>query len=310
MGVYLSVLEPGDTLMGMSLNDGGHLTHGLSINFSGRNYNIVSYGLDENEQIDYESVRKIALENQPKLIICGASAYSRVIDFAKFKEIADEVGAYLMADIAHIAGLVVAGLHPSPFPHADFVTSTTHKTLRGPRGGIIMAKKKYEASLNRSIFPGIQGGPLMHVIAGKAVAFEEALRPDFKIYQQSVVDNAKAMSKRFQELGYKVVSGGTDNHLFMVDVYNSHVNVTGKEAQDLLDSVDITLNKNTVPNEKLSPMVTSGIRIGTAAMTTKGMTAKQFCHIADLIDETLRSKNNQLDLDKVRSKVENVIENL
>ncbi len=310
MGVYLSVLEPGDTLMGMNLNDGGHLTHGLSINFSGRNYNIVSYGLNENEEIDYESVRKIALENKPKLIVCGASAYSRIIDFAKFKEIADEVGAYLMADIAHIAGLVVAGLHPSPFPHADFVTSTTHKTLRGPRGGVIMAKAKYEASLNRSIFPGIQGGPLMHVIAGKAIAFEEALQPEFIEYQKNVVVNAKAMSERFKEIGYKVVSGGTDNHLFMVDVYNSEAKITGKEAQDLLDSVNMTLNKNTVPNEELSPMVTSGIRIGTAAMTTKGMTAEQFRHVADLIDMAMKNRNDEEKLEKVRQYVQMLIEHL
>ena len=260
MGVYLSVLELGDTVLGMSLSDGGHLTHGSGVNFSGKLYNFVSYGLDkETEMIDYENVRELAIKHKPKLIVAGASAYSRIIDFAKFREIADEVGAYLMVDMAHIAGLIAAGVHPSPVPYCDFVTSTTHKTLRGPRGGLILCKEKYAKIIDKNIFPGIQGGPLMHVIAGKAVCFKEALEEDFVEYQKQVVKNAKVLAQSLEEYGFKIVSGGTDNHLMLVDLTNK--DVTGKEVENLLDTVGITLNKNTIPNETRSPFVTSGVRI-------------------------------------------------
>ncbi|MGL5822135.1 MAG: serine hydroxymethyltransferase, partial [Sarcina sp.] len=270
MAVYLSVLETGDTVLGMSLSDGGHLTHGASVNFSGRLFNFVSYGLDPNtEMINYDNVRELALKHRPKMIVAGASAYSRTIDFAKFKEIADEVGAYLMVDMAHIAGLVAAGVHPSPVPYCDFVTSTTHKTLRGPRGGLILCKEKYAKAVDKNIFPGIQGGPLMHTIAAKAVCFKEALEPSFKEYQEQVVKNAKALSEALEGHGFKIVSGGTDNHLMLVDLTNK--DVTGKEVEQLLDTVGITLNKNTVPNEQRSPFVTSGVRIGTPAATTRGL---------------------------------------
>ncbi|MCI7443212.1 MAG: serine hydroxymethyltransferase, partial [Clostridium sp.] len=262
MAVYFSVLEPGDTVLGMDLSHGGHLTHGSPVNFSGRLFNFVSYGVDkETEVIDYDNVRKIALENKPKLIVAGASAYSRIIDFPKLREIADEVGALLMVDMAHIAGLVAAGVHPSPVPYADFVTSTTHKTLRGPRGGLILCKEKYAKLIDKNIFPGMQGGPLMHIIAAKAVCFKEALEPSFKEYGAQVVKNCKRLAEELVKRDFNIVSGGTDNHVFLVDLHNKEV--TGKETENLLDRVGITLNKNTVPNETRSPFVTSGVRIGT-----------------------------------------------
>ena len=301
MAVYFTVLEPGDTVLGMDLSHGGHLTHGSPVNFSGKLFKFVSYGVDkETEMIDYDNVRKIALECKPKLIVAGASAYSRIIDFAKFREIADEVGAYLMVDMAHIAGLVAAGLHPSPVPYCDFVTTTTHKTLRGPRGGLILCKEKYAKDLNKNIFPGIQGGPLEHIIAAKAVCFKEALDPKFKEYAKNVVENCKELSEELIKRDFKIVSGGTDNHVFLVDLNNK--NITGKEAEQLLDSVGITANKNTVPNETRSPFVTSGIRIGTAAITTRGFVKEDMAEIAAIIDEAIA--NREGDLSSLRKRVE------
>lgn len=301
MAVYLTILELGDTVLGMSLNDGGHLTHGSGVNFSGRLYNFVSYGVDNNtEMIDYDNVRELAIKHKPKLIVAGASAYSRVIDFEKFKEIADEVGAYLMVDMAHIAGLVAAGVHPSPVPFCDFVTTTTHKTLRGPRGGMILCKEKYAKALDKNIFPGIQGGPLMHTIAAKAVCFKEALSDEFKTYQSQVVKNAKVLSESLEEYGFKIVSGGTDNHLMLVDLTNK--DVTGKEVENLLDTVGITLNKNTVPNEQRSPFVTSGVRIGTPAVTTRGFKEEDMKEIAAIINEAIENREGSLDLAKERVK--------
>ncbi|MGL5634455.1 MAG: serine hydroxymethyltransferase [Sarcina sp.] len=300
MAVYLSVLETGDTVLGMSLSDGGHLTHGASVNFSGRLFNFVSYRLDSNtEMINYDNVRELALKHRPKMIVAGASAYSRTIDFVKFKEIADEVGAYLMVDMAHIAGLVAAGVHPSPVPYCDFVTSTTHKTLRGPRGGLILCKEKYAKAVDKNIFPGIQGGPLMHTIAAKAVCFKEALEPSFKEYQEQVVKNAKALSEALEGHGFKIVSGGTDNHLMLVDLTNK--DVTGKEVEQLLDTVGITLNKNTVPNEQRSPFVTSGVRIGTPAATTRGLKEDDMVELASIINDAIANREN--DLTEVRSRV-------
>lgn len=286
MAVFFAVLQPGDTVMGMDLAHGGHLSHGMAKNFSGSYFNIVSYGCsEETGLIDYEQVRQVAVENKPKLIIAGASAYSRVIDFKKFREIADEVGAYLMVDIAHIAGLVAAGIHPSPVPYADFVTTTTHKTLRGPRGGMIMCKEEFAKKIDSAVFPGIQGGPLMHVIAAKAVSLKEASTPEFIEYQKQIVKNAAAMADRLQANGYKLVSGGTDNHLMLVDL--SDKEITGKDAQLMLDDVLITCNKNGIPFDKRSPFVTSGIRLGTPAVTTRGMKEEQMVEIADLISMTL-----------------------
>jgi len=299
MAVYFTVLEPGDTVLGMDLSHGGHLTHGSPVNFSGKLFNFVSYGVDkETEMIDYENVRKIAKESKPKLIVAGASAYGRIIDFAKFKEIADEVGALLMVDMAHIAGLVAAGVHPSPVPYCDFVTTTTHKTLRGPRGGLILCKEKYAKELNKNIFPGIQGGPLEHIIAAKAVCFKEALDPSFKIYGENVVENCKELAKQLITKGFKIVSGGTDNHVFLVDLNNKEI--TGKEAENLLDSVGITVNKNTVPNETRSPFVTSGIRIGTAAITTRGFVKEDMEEIATIIREAIDNREGDLSALKVR----------
>lgn len=293
MGVYLAVLNEGDTVLGMDLSNGGHLTHGAKVNFSGRLYNFVSYGLNkETETIDYENVRALAKEHKPKLIVAGASAYPRIIDFKKFREIADEVGAMLMVDMAHIAGLVAAGLHPSPVPYADFVTSTTHKTLRGPRGGLILCKEKYAKAIDKTIFPGIQGGPLMHIIAAKAVCFKEALDPKFKEYMQNVVNNCKVLGDELVKRGFKLVSNGTDNHLILVDLNNK--NITGKEAENLLDSIGITLNKNTVPNETRSPFVTSGVRIGTAAVTTRGFMTEDMKEVAEIIDEAVKNKDKDL----------------
>ena len=289
MAVYFTILKPGDTVLGMDLSHGGHLTHGSPVNFSGRLFNFVSYGVDkETERINYDEVRKIALECKPKLIVAGASAYARIIDFKKFREIADEVGAYFMVDMAHIAGLVAAGLHPSPVPYADFVTSTTHKTLRGPRGGLILCKEKYAKDLDKNIFPGMQGGPLMHVIAGKAVCFKEALDPSFKKYMTKVVNNCRVLGEELVNRGFKLVSDGTDNHLILVDLNNK--DVTGKEVENLLDTIGVTVNKNTVPNETRSPFVTSGIRIGTAAVTTRGFEEEDMKVIAEIIDEAIQNR--------------------
>ena len=290
LAVEFAILKPGDTLMGMNLNQGGHLTHGSAANISGSYFNIVPYGVDENGFIDYDELRKIAIEHKPKLIIAGASAYGRTIDFAKFREAADACGAVLMADIAHIAGLVAAGLHPSPFPYADVVTTTTHKTLRGPRGGMILANaeaaKKY--NFNKAVFPGIQGGPLEHVIAAKAVCFKEALDPSFKVYAQNVIDNAKALCDGLQARDIDIVSGGTDNHLMLVDL--TRYDLTGKEVEKWLDEACITANKNTIPNAKRSPFVTSGIRLGSPAATTRGLNTEDFDRVAEAISIVIKKR--------------------
>ena len=284
--VFFAVLKPGDTVMGMNLSHGGHLTHGSPVNISGKHYNIVSYEVDkETGLIDYECVRSKALEHRPKMIIAGASAYARAIDFKKFKEIADEVGAYLMVDMAHIAGLIAAGLHPSPVPYADFVTTTTHKTLRGPRGGMILCKEEHAKAIDKAIFPGIQGGPLMHVIAGKAVCFKEALTEEFNTYQKQVIENAKALCNALIDRGFTIVSGGTDNHLMNVDLRNKQI--TGKDAEHLLDEIGITCNKNTIPFDPESPFVTSGIRLGTPAVTTRGMKDEDMTEIAEIMSLAL-----------------------
>ena len=290
LAVEFAILKPGDTMMGMNLNQGGHLTHGSAANISGSYFNIVPYGVDENGFIDYDELKKIAIEHKPKLIIAGASAYGRTIDFAKFREAADACGAVLMADIAHIAGLVAAGLHPSPFPYADVVTTTTHKTLRGPRGGLILANaeaaKKY--NFNKAVFPGIQGGPLEHVIAAKAVCFKEALDPSFKVYAQNVIDNAKALCSGLQARDIDIVSGGTDNHLMLVDL--TRYDLTGKEVEKWLDEACITANKNTIPNEQRSPFVTSGIRLGTPAATTRGLNTEDFDRVAEAISIVIKKR--------------------
>ena len=310
MGAYRALLENGDTVLGMALDHGGHLTHGNPLNFSGIDYNFVSYFVSkETEAIDYNEVERIAMECKPKLIVAGASNYSLAINFKKFKEIADKCGAFLMVDMAHIAGLVAAGIHESPIPYADIVTSTTHKTLRGPRGGIILTNSfDIYKKINRVVFPGIQGGPLMHVIAAKAVAFKEALSNEFIIYQKQVVKNAKYLAENLRKLGYVIVSGTTDNHLFTINVKKS-VNVTGKIAQEVLDSVGITTNKNTVPFDDEMPMVTSGIRIGTPSVTSRGMKEKQMEEIALLIDETLKNYNNKEILKRIKIKVFNLTKN-
>ena len=298
MAVYRALLEPGNTVLGMDLSAGGHLTHGHKLSFSGKDYDIVSYGVNDDGYIDYAAVRSIALETRPKMIIAGASAYSRAIDFAKFREIADEVGAYLMVDMAHIAGLVAAGLHQNPCDYADVVTSTTHKTLRGPRGGIILTNnEEIIKKINKAVFPGIQGGPLEHIIAAKAQCFYEALQPDFKDYQEQVIKNIQAMSNKFQALGAKVISGGTDNHLLLLDTYNSF-GITGKQAEKILDSIHITVNKNTIPNETLSPMEASGIRIGSPAMTTRGLKEHHFSEIAHIIYEVLNHPEDAKNYEK------------
>lgn len=303
MAVYFTVLQPGDTVLGMDLASGGHLTHGHPLNFSGTLYNFVSYGVDkETEMINYDEVREIALKEKPKLIVAGASAYPRVIDFKRFREIADEVGAYLMVDMAHIAGLVAAGLHPSPLPYCDFVTSTTHKTLRGPRGGIILCKKEYAASLDKHLFPGIQGGPLMHVIAGKAVCFGEVLKPEFKDYAKQIIANCKVLSDTLQEEGFRIVTGGTDNHLILVDVMSSF-GVTGKQCEKILDEVNITCNKNSIPFDPQKPMVTSGIRLGTAAMTTRGFKEEEFKQVAHWIARAIKNRDNEEELTQIREEV-------
>lgn len=289
--VYFAMLSPGDTIMGMNLSHGGHLTHGSPVNISGKYFKIVPYGVSaETERIDYDEMEKIALKTKPKMIVSGASAYPRIIDFARIREICDKVGAYMMVDIAHIAGLVAAGLHPSPVPFADFVTTTTHKTLRGPRGGVIMCKEKYAREIDKAVFPGTQGGPLMHIIAAKAAAFKEALSSEFKAYQKQVLQNAEAMAERFKKNGIRLVSGGTDNHLMLLDLRGT--GVTGKELESMLDKVHITVNKNTIPFETASPFVTSGIRVGTPAITTRGMKEKDCEQIADLISRVIREKES------------------
>ncbi|MGH4051372.1 MAG: serine hydroxymethyltransferase [Clostridium sp.] len=294
MAVYFSVLKPGDTVLGMNLNHGGHLTHGSPVNFSGMLYNFIPYGVDSvTETLDYDNVRALAKKHNPKMIVIGASAYSRAIDFKLFREICDEVDAYMFVDMAHIAGLVATGAHESPVPYADFVTTTTHKTLRGPRGGVILCKEKYAKQIDKSIFPGMQGGPLMHTIAAKAVCFGEALKPEFKVYIEQVVKNAKVLGEELQKYGFKLVSGGTDNHLLLIELTNK--NITGKEAEKLLDIVGITVNKNTVPNETLSPFVTSGIRIGTPAVTTRGFKEGEMKVIAALINETIENREGKLE---------------
>jgi len=302
MAVYMSVLKPGDTVLGMNLTHGGHLTHGSPVNFSGQLYNIVFYGVrKDNHRIDYDQARDIAKQHRPKMIVVGASAYPRVIDFKAFRDIADEVNAVVMVDIAHIAGLVIAGLHPSPVPHAEFVTTTTHKTLRGPRGGMIMCRADYAKVLDKEIFPGIQGGPLMHVIAAKAVALKEALHPSFIEYQKQIVANARVLAVELVSKGYDLVSGGTDNHLMLVDLTKK--DITGKEAEEALVKAGITVNKNTIPFETRSPFVTSGIRIGTPAATTKGMKEAEMRIIAGFIDEALKNRSDEAKLSSIKTKV-------
>ncbi len=302
MAIFYAFLNPGDTVLGMDLSHGGHLTHGSPVNFSGKYFNIIPYGVNKNtETIDYDELRKIALSSKPKMIIAGASAYPRIIDFKKFKDIADEAGCYLMVDMAHIAGLVAADLHPSPVPYADFVTTTTHKTLRGPRGGVILAKAKYEKELNSAIFPGIQGGPLEHIIAAKAVAFKEAITEEFKDYQRQIVFNAAALADTLKNNGFELISDGTDNHLMLVDFRKSEM--TGKQAEALLDEVGITVNKNKVPFDERSPFVTSGIRIGTPAVTTRGMKEGEMVKIGELISEVLHNPDNESIKDGVKNEV-------
>ncbi|WP_373242678.1 serine hydroxymethyltransferase [Megamonas funiformis] len=302
--VYFALLEPRDTILGMNLTDGGHLTHGSPVNISGKYFKIIPYGVDkETERIDYDELERLAKEHQPKLIVGGASAYSRVIDFERMAQIAKSVGAYLMIDMAHIAGLVAAGLHPSPVPYADVVTTTTHKTLRGPRGGLILCRDaEFGKQFNKAIFPGIQGGPLMHVIAAKAVAFKEALSDEFKVYQQQVLDNAKALADELVKKGFRIVSGGTDNHLMLVDLRSK--NITGKEAQFLLDEIGITANRNTIPFEPLSPFVTSGIRLGTPALTTRGLKEEDIREVADIIADVIENREDSAVIEAAKAKVQ------
>ena len=302
--VYFALLQPGDTILGMNLTDGGHLTHGSPVNISGKYFKIIPYGVDkETERIDYDELERLAKEHQPKLIVGGASAYSRVIDFERMAQIAKSVGAYLMIDMAHIAGLVAAGLHPSPVPYADVVTTTTHKTLRGPRGGLILCRDaEFGKQFNKAIFPGIQGGPLMHVVAAKAVAFKEALSDEFKVYQQQVLDNAKALADELVKKGFRIVSGGTDNHLMLVDLRSK--NITGKEAQFLLDEIGITANRNTIPFEPLSPFVTSGIRLGTPALTTRGLKEDDIREVADIIADVIENREDGAVIETAKAKVQ------
>jgi glycine hydroxymethyltransferase len=305
MAVYFAVMEPGDTIMSMDLSHGGHLSHGSPVNFCGKLYHIVPYGVSNTTQtIDYDELMELAKKSRPKMIVAGASAYPRELDFARFREIADEVGAYLLADIAHIAGLIIAGLHQSCVPYSDFVTTTTHKTLRGPRGGMIMCKEEYAKVIDKTVFPGIQGGPLMHVIAAKAVAFKEALSPDFNDYQRQIVVNAKTLASDLIERGHDIVSGGTDNHLMLVDL--TGFDVTGKDAEAALSRAGIILNKNTIPFETLSPFITSGIRIGTPAITTRGMKEDEMHIIADCIDTVLRHMSDENTLNDVKSRIKDL----
>ncbi|HHL40080.1 MAG TPA: serine hydroxymethyltransferase [Deltaproteobacteria bacterium] len=302
MAVYMTVLKPGDTILGMNLSHGGHLSHGSPVNFSGQVYRSVFYGVDrETHRIDMDEVRRLALEHRPRLIVVGASAYPRTIDFEAFRAVADETGAMLMADIAHIAGLVAAGIHPSPVPHAEFVTTTNHKTLRGPRGGMVMCRREFAKTLDKHVFPGMQGGPLMHVIAAKAVALKEALEPSFRDYQRQIVRNAAALAERLMELGYDLVSGGTDNHLMLVDL--TALDITGKEAEEALQRAGITVNKNTIPFETRSPFVTSGIRIGVPAATTRGMKEDEMRLIGDLIDRAVKGRADEAGLDRIKAEV-------
>ena len=302
--VYFALLQPGDTILGMNLTDGGHLTHGSPVNISGKYFKIIPYGVDkETERIDYDELERLAKEHQPKLIVGGASAYSRIIDFERMAQIAKSVGAYFMVDMAHIAGLVAAGLHPSPVPYADVVTTTTHKTLRGPRGGLILCRDaEFGKQFNKAIFPGIQGGPLMHVVAAKAVAFKEALSDEFKVYQQQVLDNAKALADELVKKGFRIVSGGTDNHLMLVDLRSK--NITGKEAQFLLDEIGITANRNTIPFEPLSPFVTSGIRLGTPALTTRGLKEEDIREVADIIADVIENREDSAVIEAAKVKVQ------
>ncbi len=302
--VYFALLQPGDTILGMNLTDGGHLTHGSPVNISGKYFKIIPYGVDkETERIDYDELERLAKEHQPKLIVGGASAYSRVIDFERMAQIAKSVGAYFMVDMAHIAGLVAAGLHPSPVPYADVVTTTTHKTLRGPRGGLILCRDaEFGKQFNKAIFPGIQGGPLMHVVAAKAVAFKEALSDEFKVYQQQVLDNTKALADELVKKGFRIVSGGTDNHLMLVDLRSK--NITGKEAQFLLDEIGITANRNTIPFEPLSPFVTSGIRLGTPALTTRGLKEEDIREVADIIADVIENREDSAVIEAAKAKVQ------
>ena len=302
--VYFALLQPGDTILGMNLTDGGHLTHGSPVNISGKYFKIIPYGVDkETERIDYDELERLAKEHQPKLIVGGASAYSRIIDFERMAQIAKSVGAYFMVDMAHIAGLVAAGLHPSPVPYADVVTTTTHKTLRGPRGGLILCRDaEFGKQFNKAIFPGIQGGPLMHIVAAKAVAFKEALSDEFKVYQQQVLDNAKALADELVKKGFRIVSGGTDNHLMLVDLRSK--NITGKEAQFLLDEIGITANRNTIPFEPLSPFVTSGIRLGTPALTTRGLKEEDIREVADIIADVIENREDSAVIEAAKAKVQ------
>lgn len=302
MAVYFTILEYGDTVLGMNLSHGGHLTHGSPVNFSGKLYNFVDYGVDKDtEQLDYDVVLEKAKEVKPKLIVTGASAYSRELDFAKFREIADEVGAYLLVDMAHIAGLVATGLHQNPVPYADFVTTTTHKTLRGPRGGMILCKEKYAKQIDKTVFPGMQGGPLMHVIAAKATSFKEALSPEFKDYSKQVIDNAKALGQALSEEGIRIVSGGTDNHLLLLDV--TPLELTGKVAEEVLDKIGVTTNKNTIPFDTESPFVTSGVRIGTAAVTTRGFKEEDMKEVASIMALTLKNTEDEDKLAEAKERV-------
>lgn len=305
MGVYFAVLKPGDIILGMDLAAGGHLTHGYPINFSGTFYKSVTYGVDpETEQLDYDAIEQLARTHQPKIIVCGASAYSQIIDFERFASIAKSVNAYLMADIAHIAGLVAAGLHPSPIPHADFVTSTTHKTLRGPRGGLIMCKPEHAQAIDKAIMPGMQGGPLMHTIAAKAVGFQFALQDDFKLYQQQILTNAAAMADEFSKRGYRIVSGSTKNHLMVLDLRNK--NITGRAAEELLGTLGITVNRNCIPNDPEKPLITSGIRVGTPAITTRGFGVQEAIITAQIIDQAITYRNDASKLKELAHTVQNL----
>jgi glycine hydroxymethyltransferase len=302
MSVYFAMLKPGDTIMGMDLSHGGHLTHGHPLSYSGRDFKVVAYHVRKNDElIDYDEMEQLAQEHKPRMIICGASAYSRVIDFKRIREIADRSGSLMMADIAHIAGLVVTGNHPSPVPYADFVTTTTHKTLRGPRAGLILCKEQYAKDLDRAVFPGVQGGPLVHIIAAKAVAFAEALTPEFKEYQTQIVRNAKALARAVADTGFRIVSGGTDNHLFLTDVFSK--GITGKDGQNILEAANITVNKNTIPFDMQKPMVASGLRIGTPAVTTRGLREPEMTTMADLIARVLDSKGDPGVISQVKREV-------
>ena len=309
MGVYRAILKQNDKILGMSLDAGGHLTHGYKLSFSGKDYEAHTYGVNkDSELLDYDEIRKIASEVRPKIIVCGASAYARIIDYKKFREICDEVGAYLMVDMAHVAGLVAAGVHPSPVPYADFVTSTTHKTLRGPRGGLILCKEEYAKQIDRAVFPGIQGGPLCHVVAAKAVCFHEALQPEFIEYQKQVISNAKVLAETLKKEGFRIVSGGTDNHMVLVDV-KSGFNITGKQLETALDKVNITVNKNSIPFDEEKPAYTSGIRVGAPAMTTKGFKEEEFIKVGKWISAVAHNIDNEEVLSSIRKEVINTMSN-